>query len=200
MSTALSRPMSRRAALAAFLLAVPVSAVGMPASAQTPVQPAIPGGKAANTLVSKVAVTEATRWFSVGRGAPRILYMYADSQCEHCKKAWTALMPYVSSGQIELRVIPVAVFGQESLRQAAMVLDYGDPAAAWARLHDGDKGSGATGVSDAAMRDVRNNMAAFYATGGKGTPHFVFRDFRGYERAATGLPTDLGSFLGWVGR
>ena len=64
---------------------------------------------------------ENTYWIAEGDGS-KVLYVYYDLKCPACAQAHKVLQPYIDSGEIQVRYIPVGALGPDSLHLASLVL------------------------------------------------------------------------------
>ena len=75
---------------------------------------------------------EKSSWvaFGAGKGA-HTLYLLADANCPYCKDLWRILVPRLSSGSVEVRLIPVGKVAPTSMGKAVAVALSADPQKAW---------------------------------------------------------------------
>jgi thiol:disulfide interchange protein DsbG len=71
-------------------------------------------------------------WIAEGQGR-RIVYLFFDPNCPSCALLYRNLRPFISSHDLQLRWIPVAVVNASSLGKAAAILEAPDPQAALRR-------------------------------------------------------------------
>lgn len=124
-------------------------------------------------------------------GAP-LLLMVLDPQCPFCKKAWQALdKEYVSEGKLLMRLIPVAILGDDSMRMAELLLDKDgkDRWAAYAKS-DFDKTKLAGEAGEDGKRRYAVNAALYNRWKLKGTPFFAYRSKDGTIKVLNELPKD----------
>ena len=54
--------------------------------------------------------------------APRIIYMFTDTNCPFCTKFWQQARPWVESGKVQIRHILVGIINENSAAEAAGIL------------------------------------------------------------------------------
>lgn len=70
----------------------------------------------------------ATAWIAHGpASAPSVIYEFYDPQCSYCQRFWGESEPWVDSGKLQVRYIPVGLLGRDSLTRAAALLSASDP-------------------------------------------------------------------------
>lgn len=132
---------------------------------------------------------EGAQWFALGSDQAPPLYIFVDTQCEYCHKYWKELAaPYVEEGRLQVRLIPVAVTGENSKAEAASLLMSVDPAIAWEKYVDGDSAvlSGGSG-NEIALEAVQRNTEIFRDWNLKSTPYSVYRDSSGKVKVMRGM-------------
>lgn len=148
---------------------------------------------AASSLLQSV---QATAYGIVGRNdAPRI-WMFVDPQCSFSQRAVQQLQSFVTSGRVQLAVIPVSLLDNEDQglstvnAQAMLGLTPEQMVAAWTgnRL-----GGGQPDV--AAVAKLNGNMLAADQIRLLGTPTFIWRKADGSEGRADGIPADLEAMI-----
>ena len=64
-----------------------------------------------------------SHWIAEGSDtAKSTVYVFTDPNCPFCKRLWKDAQPWVESGKVQLRHIPVGVLGQSSRKKAAYIL------------------------------------------------------------------------------
>lgn len=133
-------------------------------------------------------------WFSTGKvRSGRVVYAFMDTQCPYCHKFWQAAQAWVARGDVELRIIPVAVISPKSLPGAGAVLEAASPLAAWREneRHFAQHQSAPAGKPAAAtVRKIQANNALMQNLGFYGTPGVVYKDAHGHIHTLYGLPRD----------
>lgn len=62
-------------------------------------------------------------WVADGKDtAPRIIYMFTDTNCPFCTKFWQQARPWVDSGKVQIRHILVGIINENSAAEAAGIL------------------------------------------------------------------------------
>lgn len=124
-------------------------------------------------------------------GAP-LLLMVLDPQCPFCKQAWRKLQKdFVSEDKLLVRLVPVAILGDDSMRMAELLLDK-DGQERWQAYADSDfdktKLVGEAGPEGKKRYAV--NAALYNRWKLKGTPFFAYRSKDGTIKVLNELPKD----------
>lgn len=139
-------------------------------------------------------------WIGFGPPGAPPLYLYVDTRCPFCARLWRNLARGpLADGAVQLRLIPVAALGPESLRQAARLLEAEDPAAAWRRLMAGDEAAVAGKPGEEAVARVHRNSQLILRWNIEGTPFAVYRDRAGEVAVVNGEPADLTALIADLG-
>lgn len=128
----------------------------------------------------------------VGAAGAPLLMMVLDPQCPFCKQAWRTLeKDFVSKDKLLVRIIPVAILGDDSMRMAERLLDAGgkDAWAAYAKS-DFDKTKLAGEAAEEGKRRYAVNAALYNRWKLKGTPFFAYRAKDGGIKVLNELPKD----------
>jgi thiol:disulfide interchange protein DsbG len=170
--------------------AVPTVVVGgenpVPSAAGAPAVAALP-------LVQKAA------YGTIGQSSAPRLFMLIDPQCIYSVRALQMLQPYVTSGRLQVAVIPLAVLdhedqGQSTKSALALLSRPADQLVpAW------ESRSLDNVPSPPAVQRLRANMAIAGAIGLKGTPTFVWRKPDGTEGRIDGIPSSLEALAASIG-
>lgn len=120
-----------------------------------------------------------------GTDAP-VMLVFFDSQCDYCGELWQQSVPLLD--RVKMKWIPVGLLNRKSVEQGAAVLGAADPVAAM-ELHTGPSMPAA---SDENRKKVQLNTALLKAFGGKGVPHFLYRNVGsgGFGEASGVLTTE----------
>ena len=171
--------------------AVPTVIVGAGDHAQ-PAVAAAPAGAALPLVEKASAGTEGAAT------APR-LWMLIDPQCIYSIRAMQMLQPFVSSGRLQVSVVPLSVLDYEdrgqSTRSALALLS--KPAdkivTAW------QSGDVSGSPAPEAQQRLAENMAIAHAIGLRGTPTLIWRKPDGTEGRIDGIPTSMDALLASMG-
>lgn len=85
--------------------------------------------RAASRADAVVAAAAKATWVAEGQGR-RLVYVFFDPNCPSCQLLYRNLRTFLSSHDLQLRWIPVAVVDATSLGRAAAILEAPDPQAA----------------------------------------------------------------------
>ena len=145
---------------------------------------------------------ESSAWVVEGpatKDAKSIIYAFEDANCGFCHLTWKAFGPYIKAG-LQVRWIPVAVLGADSMPKATVLLSSTDGNVAIAELHAnfGKKLTVIAPVDEALKAKVEANAKIMERWGFGGTPTLLYRDKAGKVRAVVGMPnlSDLPAITG----
>lgn len=156
-------------------------------------------GQMAPASVKALPLVEKTSFGTAGSSSAPRLYMLIDPQCIYSLRALQMLAPYVTSGRIQLAVVPLSVLDYEdkgeSTRSALSLLS--KPADQIVSAWQSRDVLGAS-TREAAQR-LQINMQVAQAIGVRGTPTFVWRKPDGGEGRIDGIPTSIPDMLASLG-
>lgn len=137
---------------------------------------------------------EKASWFVEGNpNATRVVYAFMDTECPYCHEFWQDSQKWLQSGNVQMRIILVAVIKAESLPRGAAVLAAKDPAAAWAEnereFKPGRPAPAGTPAPDA-VRTLGAHNQLMQTLGFQGTPSIIYKDAAGAVHALQGMPRD----------
>jgi thiol:disulfide interchange protein DsbG len=176
---------------------VPTVTIG-PAANAVPQSTAFAGAPAPKP-VPALDIVKATSFGTIGSPSAPRLWMFIDPLCSFSVRAMQQLQPFVTSGRVQLAVIPLAVIDHEtnghSTTNALAMLSrpIDQMVTAWSR---GDLGGAP--IPEATAR-LQANMAAAQAIRLEGTPTLIWRNADGSEGRSDGLPSDLNAVLASLG-
>lgn len=169
--------------------------------------PTVVIGNAANATAQAEApagallkAVEATTYGTAGSPTAPRLWVFIDPLCAWSVRAMGQLRPYVTSGRVQLAVIPVSVLDHEDqgrstvAAKAMLSLPPDAMVPAWSSNKLGEQ------ADPAADQRLAINMAAVTAIGLRGTPTFVWRKTDGTEGRADGLANDVDALIASIGR
>lgn len=115
----------------------------------------------------------------VGHG-PVLVYDFFDPNCPYCAEAFRREIPFIQSGKLTVRYIPVAILTPSSLGKAAAILESPKPAQALATDLQGvmrDGSSGIRGITPSATvrAGIERNLQILLQTGNDIVPDLIFR-------------------------
>ena len=125
--------------------------------------------------------------FTLGRSGPQVV-VFGDPACRWSRSAVARLGQAALDGRLRLRVVPVAVLGAASAREAAAIASAPDPALAWF------EGSGAQAGQEGG-RLIAGNNALFDRWGANAVPLIVWRGAGGRIARHLGDIDDRGAWL-----
>jgi len=149
---------------------------------------------------SPLEAVQATTYGTQGRDdAPR-LWVFADPQCSFSRRAMQQLQPSITSGRVQVAVIPVSLLDHEdqglstARAEAMLSLPREQMVEAWANSHL------AVPIEAGAVVSLQANMMAADRIGLVGTPTFIWRKADGSEGRADGIPADLEAMVASASR
>lgn len=173
----------------ATIISAPITAVEQP-SAQ--VQEGI------DTIFKQAG--EERIWFSAGtpnRGAP-VVYMLADPECPHCQWTIDQMLGPITSGSIDLRIIPAPITGVQGFNSSLSILHSQDiPQTFMAHMTSQTRGTAAVAQMDANQADkaviqgIVDNINWMRANKMPGVPFFLYETDQGAQFAFSELPTNI---------
>lgn len=166
--------------------------------------PALPRNTEAADIDSLYQQLE-SRPFVTSSTGDRVLYVFDDYRCPACRDANNYLKKVASTRGIEVRHVPVAVLGPESLALAAYVLE---PESMAERAARGEAAranpmeilkaiqSKSINVSEATLSEAMRNFQLLMNIGrGGGTPTFVYQTKHGARASTAGSEAALSAIL-----
>lgn len=136
---------------------------------------------------------ENSNWIPIGQAGTPLFYSFVDSQCQHCHSTLMALKPYIDSGKVQVRIVPIG-FREETQAQAAYLLATPNPAATWWRHLEGDE-TALPASKDLSKQGVQRNLAIMQSWKLNVTPLNVYRGKDGKVKIIRGKPKDLEALI-----
>lgn len=127
------------------------------------------------------------------------LLMVIDPQCPFCKQAYKKLYKdYASKGKLLLRVIPVGILGDDSVRMSSVLLNKANDVALWDKFYANDfaKDSLAGTPTEQGINRYSVNAGLYNRWKMKGTPFFVYRGKDGTIKVLNEAPNDYKAVVG----
>ena len=112
----------------------------------------------------------------------RVLYVIYDTQCPYCQRMYEASRDVLED--VTIRWVPVGFLGEQSLHEAAQIVDAENPAEAMATIKQGGSISGAS--STEAMDLVSQNSQLTQQAGIGATPTTIYEDANGEAQIRRG--------------
>lgn len=139
-------------------------------------------------------------WFSAGTpnpGAP-VVYMLADPECPHCQWTIDQMLGPITSGSIDLRIIPAPITGVQGFNTSLSILHSQDiPQTFMAHMTSQTRGTDAVAQMDANQADkavvqgIVDNINWMRANKMPGVPFFLYETDQGAQFAFSELPTNI---------
>lgn len=154
-----------------------------------PVDPSSPSEK----LFAQI---EAGNWVEIGQKDAPIVYAFIDPECPHCHQFITDLREAnaYDQGNIRTRLVPVGIMGEESLYEAATLINTQNPQKAFFDHLDGDEFALPIDKKVNTQK-VQKNMAIMQDWKLDVTPFIVYRNKAGSVKIVRGGPKNLTEFL-----
>ncbi len=138
------------------------------------------------------AETQSAGWVALGSKDAPAIYSFIDPQCPHCHDMIDDFRKsgLLDKGQIQLRLIPVGLMNEQSLKQAANLLASKNPAADLYKHLDGDTEILLTD-KEPNTQNVQRNMVLMQSWKLDVTPFSVYKNKTGEIKILRGRPSDL---------
>jgi protein-disulfide isomerase len=135
----------------------------------------------------------AANWVTIGPNGKNEIFAFLDPDCPHCQIFAEYLKPYVDSGQLKVRVLPVGI-EPASERRAALMLAANNPLDRLIRYANGD--ATAMNAPDNIKIDaVQKNKSIMLNYKFDVTPIVIYRSGSGDIRIVRGRPNDLDAII-----
>ena len=143
------------------------------------------------------AAVEGANWITLGQKNAPAIYSFIDPQCPHCHAMIDDFRSsgLMDQGLVSLRLIPVGLMNDTSLKQAANLLASNNPAADLYKHLGGDE-TALMQNSDPNTQGVQKNIALFQEWKLDVTPFSVYKDISGTIRIIRGRPENLAELVG----
>lgn len=135
-----------------------------------------------------------SRWIQDGNNsAPQKVYVFFDPYCPYCTEFWQKVRPWVDSGKVQLRLIPVGILRPDSNLKAAAIMMSGNPVKT---LHDYESSHWKTPLDkpDNIPPDITDalqaNLQLMEKLGSNATPAIYYLSPAGRLQQQMGLPPD----------
>ena len=127
----------------------------------------------------------------VGHGSV-LVYDFFDPNCPYCAEAFQRELPFIQSGKLTVRYIPVAILTPSSLGKAAAILEAQKSAQALAVDFRGVLQNGSGGIhgiipSAPVRAGIESNLQLLLQTGNDVVPDLIFRLPDGHVGMIRGL-------------
>lgn len=156
-----------------------------PASAEAEQDPAKAAWEAAGTLA----------YVPIGNADAPVIYVMFDPRCSYCALYLSDLLEGpISARKLNVRMVPVSVLGDASVRLAASLLGAPVPAEAILR-HAIGRSMELPEPTEENMAVVRHNSEVLSGLGLRSTPRTIYRTPAGEYGVITGAPQNLAAFI-----
>lgn len=130
-----------------------------------------------------------SHWVTEGaKNAKKVVYVFTDPNCPYCKRFWNDAQPWVTSGKVQLRHIPVGVLGESSRKKAAYILAAKNQTKALIDNESGKKPAKEDAIADAQATQLEANLKLMSQVGASGTPAILYQDETGMLQLHPGAP------------
>lgn len=134
----------------------------------------------------------AANWVSIGNKDAPAIYTFVDPECPHCHDLIQDVRKsgFLENGSLQLRIVPVGVLSEVSLKEAAYLLASPSPQQDLFRHLDGDAKALMTNPN-ANTQGVERNMKLMQDWNLEVTPFSVYKDKNGKVKILQGRPDNL---------
>ncbi|HAU29991.1 MAG TPA: hypothetical protein DCW68_07800 [Rhodospirillaceae bacterium] len=137
-------------------------------------------------------------YVSIGAEGAPVVYVMFDPRCSFCSMYLADLLEGpISTQKLNVRLLPVSVLGEDSVRMVASMLGAPVPAEAILR-HAIGRGGELPAPTEENMAEVRHNSEVLSSLGLRSTPRTIYRTPAGEYGVVTGAPKDMAAFVGLV--
>lgn len=171
-----------------------------PAAAIDSAEVAPPAAPTENAAPSKsqqlLAEVEAASWISLGQKTAPAIYSFIDPQCPHCHDMINDFRKSgaLDKGQVQLRLVPVGLMNETSLKEAANLLTSPNPAVALYKHMDGNDTALMT-EKDPNTQSVQRNMVLMQSWKLDVTPFSIYKNKNGEIKILRGRPANLKALI-----
>lgn len=136
----------------------------------------------------------------------RVVYAFFDTHCNYCHLSWLALKPYVDTGEVQVRWIPIGGLTENSGAAAAQLLQSENPRTSLVRGHltwDNENEGASFELGQAVQPETQvkldENKKLLASFGATGVPTFIYKDDKGVVNMVSGamrldqIPLALGT-------
>lgn len=128
-------------------------------------------------------------WVTFGQNGKNEIFTFLDPDCPHCQLFAEYMKPYVDSGQLKVRALPVGI-DPVSERRAAVMLAANNPLDRFIRYANGDADA-LNPPENINLEAVKANKSLMFKYKFDVTPIVVYRSGGGDIRIVRGRPNDL---------
>ena len=140
---------------------------------------------------------ENSNWVPVGQAGAPLLYSFIDPQCPHCHETMKTLRPYIESGKMQVRMIPVG-FKDMTKAQAAFLLATPGPQEVWWDHIDGNPNA-LPAKMEINSQGVERNVAIMQSWKLNVTPLIIYRGVDEKVKIIRGQPKDIEALISDLG-
>ncbi len=140
---------------------------------------------------------ENSNWVPIGQAGTPMVYSFIDPQCPHCHDMMVAMRPYIESGKVQVRLIPVGL-KDVTKAQAAFLLATPGPEAVWWEHLDGNPNA-LPAKLEINSQGVERNLAIMQSWKLSATPLVVYRGKDEKVKIIRGKPKDLEALIQDIG-
>ncbi len=154
--------------------------------------PAPVAGKAAQLFTA----VENSNWVALGQKTAPVIYSFIDPQCPHCHDMIQDIRKSgdLEKGLIQLRLVPVGLMNEKSLKQAANLLAATNAQDALYKHLDGDPNA-LLGNDDPNTQGIQRNMVLMQDWKLDVTPFSIYKNKKGEIKILRGRPNDLKTLI-----
>ncbi|EDW6066290.1 thiol:disulfide interchange protein DsbG [Salmonella enterica subsp. enterica serovar Oslo] len=136
-------------------------------------------------------------WIQDGKdNAPQKVYVFFDPYCPYCTEFWQQARPWVNSGKVQLRFVPVGILRSDSSLKAAAIMMSADPVKTF-HAYESSHWKIQLDKPDHIPSDITNalqaNLQLMEKLGSNATPAIYYLSSEGRLQQQMGLPSDDGT-------
>ncbi len=166
----------------------PAASTGKNDAPTTLAFPLPPGERLLNDMQAAAGVV-------LGKSDAPLLFMMVDPNCPHCKSTWRELRESVTSGKLQIKLVPIGYLRPDSPKISAQLLRAADPLSAWDKYAEGDASELAGEPDPTFLQAIRNNQLMSEKWHISGTPYLVYRAKGGSIKIVQGKPDRMPAVL-----
>lgn len=138
---------------------------------------------------------EHSNWVSLGDENAPVVYSFIDPKCPHCHNFVNELRRgYLKRGMVQLRLVPVGLIDEESMKKAAFLLSAADAEDRFYNYLDGDN-EALPSSNTLNTQGVELNIDVMRGWGLDVTPFSIYRDASNKVKILKGLPERMETLI-----
>lgn len=140
---------------------------------------------------------ENSNWVPIGQAGTPVFYSFIDPQCPHCHEMMKTMRPYIESGKVQVRMLPVG-FKDVTKAQAAFLMATPGPEDVWWAHVDGNPNA-LPAKMEINRQGVERNLAVMQSWKLNVTPLIIYRGKDQKVKIIRGKPKDIEALISDLG-